>query len=246
MKAFALFVSAFLLINCSQAQNFVRFLTKYEKEVADIYQTDFKYFELVQGKGSVVLIHRFLKDSTKVFEKTVFFDSLGNEIGMNKKEFFESRKIKSVERVDGLLNERSTKTYHENGTLKSEVLFRDGEVLSEDYYNEYGEEMPKPHFSPATPREGMEGWNRYLASNLKYPVEARRGGQQGMVIIVFTLDKEGVIGDPQVFNRGECHESLEKEALRIFIEYPYRWSPAIEYGVAVESEVRLPVRFKLS
>lgn len=246
MRIVILVVFVFFLVRNTQAQNYLRFLNKYDMEIADTSKTDFKYFELVQGQGKVVLIHRFLKDSTKVFERTVLYDSFGNQIGMNKRDFFESKQIKSIERVDNLLDENLTKKFYRNGRLKSEVLLRSGEVVSEKYFASEGGEISKFESGPPNPKDGMEGWNRYLSTQLIYPLEARRSGYQGMVIIVFTLSKEGVIDDPQVFNHGENHESLEKEALKIFKEYPHRWEPAMEDGVPVETVVRLPIRFKLS
>jgi TonB family protein len=246
MRIVILFVFVFFLVSNAQTQNYLRFLNKYDMEVADTSKTDFKYFELVQGQGSVVLIHRFLKDSTKIFEKTVLFDSLGNQTGMSKRDFFESKQIKSIERVDNLVGENLTKKFYRNGVLKSEVFLRDGEVVSEKYYDSEGGEMSKVESGSPSPKDGMEGWNRYISTQLTYPIEARRSGYQGMVIVVFTLSKEGFIDDPQVFNHGENHESLEKEALKIFKEYPHRWEPAMEDGVPVETVVRMPVRFKLS
>ncbi len=245
MRALFLSVSAVFIVFQSHSQNFVRYLNKYDMEISKPQKTEFEYFELVQGQGSVVLIHRFQRDSVKVFEKTVFFDSVGNQLAMNKREFYASKKLKSMERVDYLLDESQKKTFYETGPLRSEVMRREGEAFFEKYYDLQGAEVPKFEQSPPIPKGDMLGWNQYLSTTLQYPLEARRAGHEGMVIVVFTLDKEGVISDPQVFNKGENHQSLEREALRIFEEYPYRWVPAMEEGVPVETVVRLPIRFKL-
>lgn len=241
-----LFLSIFLICDFVKAQNYLRFLGKYGEEVMDTSKTDFTHFELVQGQGNVVLVHRFLKDSTKISEKTVLFDSLGNEIGSSEKVFFASRKTKSLEREDELLREKTTKNFYENGILKSEVLSRDGEVVSEKYYDTDGREIPKPELIPPSPKDGVKGWQKYLASVLRYPQAARNAKAEGKVVLDFVLDEEGVIHDLKVQNRGENHESLEREALRVVEDYPHRWDPAKENGVPVETKVVLPIGFRLN
>ena len=245
MRRLLLFMPIFLLCNFVLAQNYVRFLGKYDFEVEDTSKNDFTHFELIQEKENVILVHRFLKDSTKISENTLLFDSLGNEIGSSKKEFFASMKTKSMERMDEPAKEKFTKTFYENGTLKSEVSLRDGEVTSEKYYNADGGEIPKPEFSPPSPKDGTNGWNKYLGSVLRYPQAARSVKAEGKVIVSFRLDEEGQIHDLTVLNRGENHESLERETLRVVEEYPYPWVPAKENGVPVETKVTLPIAFKL-
>ncbi|WP_084454699.1 energy transducer TonB [Algoriphagus terrigena] len=246
MRRLLFFIPIFLLCNFALAQNYVRFLGKYDIEVKDTSKNDFTHFELIQEQGNVILVHRFLKDSTKIYENTILFDSLGNEIGSSKKEFFASRKTKSMERTDELAKEKSTKTFYENGALKSEVFLRDSEVVSEKYYNVDGAEIPKPEFSSPSPKDGVNGWNKYLASVLRYPQVARNVKAEGTVIVSFRVDEEGQIHDLTVLNRGESHDSLEREALRVVEEYPHRWVPATENGVPIETVVKLPLRFKLS
>ena len=246
MSRLLLFIPLFLICNFITAQNYVRFLGKYDIEVKDTSKNEFTHFELIQSHGNALSIHRFLKDSTKVSENTILFDSLRNEIGWSKKEFFASRKIKSMERTDEQTKEKSTKTFYENGALKSEVFLRDGEVVSEKYYNVDGAEIPKPGFSPPSAKDGVDGWNKYLASVLRYPQVARREKAEGTVVVSFRVDEEGQIHDLTVLNRGENHASLEREALRVVEEYPHRWVPATENGVPIETVVKLPLRFKLS
>ena len=150
-----------------------------------------------------------------------------------------------MERTDELAKEKSSKTFYEDGTLKSEVFLRHGEVIFEKYYNVDGAEIPKPEFSPPSAKDGVNGWNKYLASVLRYPQVARNVRAEGTVVVSFRVDEEGQIHDLTVLNRGENHASLERETLRVVDEYPYPWVSAKENGVPVETKVTIPIAFKL-
>lgn len=236
----------FVILENSQAQNYVRFLDKYGYEVDDAKNSGYAFFELIQSQERMVLLHRFSKDSVKILEKSFLFDSLGNELASSEKEFYATKKTKSVIRKEKLAEEVLAKQFYETGSLKSETLSRKDEVVYEKYFNKAGDEIPKPEFTPASPKGGVKGWNNYLASELRYPSEARASGAEGMIILEFDLDSEGIIKNLTVVNKGENHKSLEMEALRVLEKYPHRWTPALENRIPIESRVKLPLKFKLS
>lgn len=93
------------------------------------------------------------------------------------------------------------------------------------------------------PPGGMEGWNKYLQENLSYPAEAKSMGVEGTVIVVFVINSDGSISDVEVL-RGIGGDA-DEEAVRVVQASP-NWSPAMQKGRAVNSRLRLPVRFKLS
>jgi TonB family protein len=92
------------------------------------------------------------------------------------------------------------------------------------------------------PPGGMEGWNNYLMTNLKYPKEAMELGIEGTVIVVFVINKDGSIRDAEIL-RG-IGGGADEEAIRVVMESP-NWSPAYQRERPVASRMRLPVRFKL-
>lgn len=243
----ALIVFLFFGISAgSNAQNYIRFLDKYGYEVAESSNSGFSFFELIQSQERMVLLHRFSKDSLKISEKSFLFDSLGNELASSEKEFYASKKTKSVIRKDKLAEEVLSKQFYETGILKSEILTKKDSVVYEKYFSIDGLEIPKPELTPASPKDGVKGWTNYLALELRYPSEARASGAEGMVVLEFDLDSEGVIKNLKVVNQGENHKSLELEALRVLEKYPHRWVPALENGVPVETRIKLPLKFKLS
>lgn len=93
------------------------------------------------------------------------------------------------------------------------------------------------------PPGGMAGWTQYLSTNLKYPQEARNMGIEGTVIVVFTINSDGSISNPEIL-RG-IGAGADEEALRVVSESP-NWTPAMQKDTKVNSRMRLPIRFKLS
>lgn len=94
-----------------------------------------------------------------------------------------------------------------------------------------------------TPPGGMEGWNKYLSKNLKYPTQARRMGIEGTVYVVFVVNTDGSIQDVEILRGigGGCDE----EAMRVVRNAP-NWQPGKQRGRPVRVKMRLPIRFKLS
>lgn len=93
------------------------------------------------------------------------------------------------------------------------------------------------------PPGGMSGWNQYLATNLQYPFEARRKGIEGTVIVVFEIYTDGSIRNVEIL-RG-IGGGADQEAIRVVQNSP-RWEPGRQRGRAVNTRMRLPIRFKLA
>ncbi len=83
----------------------------------------------------------------------------------------------------------------------------------------------------------------YLASNVRYPHDARERGIEGTVIIEFIVNKDGTYRDIKIA-RGVC-PSIDLEALRVARKMP-RWKPGKQNGIAVDVMCRQPISFKLA
>ncbi len=83
---------------------------------------------------------------------------------------------------------------------------------------------------------------KYLAMNIKYPVEAQKKGIQGQVICQFIIEKDGKINNVNVI-RG-VNKLLDNEAIRVIQAMP-RWHPGLEKGQPVRVQYTLPINFKL-
>jgi len=83
---------------------------------------------------------------------------------------------------------------------------------------------------------------KYFGGNIKYPAEADSLNIQGVVVIGFTVAKDGSIKDLELIRDigGGCGE----EALRLARLMP-RWKPGMQRGKPVDVAYKLPIRFKL-
>lgn len=91
-------------------------------------------------------------------------------------------------------------------------------------------------------QEGGNSVMKYLAMNIKYPVEAQKQGIQGQVICQFIIEKDGKISNVNVI-RG-VHKILDDEAIRVIKTMP-RWHPGLDKGQPVRVQYTLPINFKL-
>lgn len=89
---------------------------------------------------------------------------------------------------------------------------------------------------------GINAWSRYLNKKLEYPTRAYDLRKEGMVSILFIVDKEGRVTEPVLAQSVEY--SLDEEALRIIRSSP-KWTPAIQDGRQVKSYKKQPIIFKM-
>ncbi len=96
--------------------------------------------------------------------------------------------------------------------------------------------------NPPLPIGGVEGWNQFLASNIRYPALAREIGIEGMVVVGIVVNKEGKITNAKILKGigGGC----DKEALRVINASP-DWEPGQQGGKVVNVRMRLPIYLKL-
>lgn len=112
---------------------------------------------------------------------------------------------------------------------------RKPEKLNGEMVFDVVEDMPKP-------TGGMDGWNKYLKENLRYPEKAREAGIEGTVYITFIVDKEGKLNQPEIL-RG-IGGGADEEAIRLIKNSPL-WIPGMQREQNVNVKMRLPIRFKL-
>ncbi|AFM05395.1 TonB family protein [Bernardetia litoralis DSM 6794] len=98
------------------------------------------------------------------------------------------------------------------------------------------------YFLEAEPKEGIQSFYDYINKNLTYPINAKRKGIEGKVIVSFVINKKGEITDVEVKNDigGGCKE----EAERVIKNSP-KWNPARQRGKTVKTRKMIPIVFKL-
>lgn len=117
-------------------------------------------------------------------------------------------------------------------------------IGSAEGYAQLKKTPPKPEVMPSFPGGAQEMY-KFIYSTIKYPVEARKNGIQGSVVVEFMVDEKGMLSDFLVISGigGGCDE----EAVRTITEMnkSHRWTPAKTNGEPVKAMFTLPVKFIL-
>ena len=108
---------------------------------------------------------------------------------------------------------------------------------------------PEPDFvyvaeEPATFNGGaaVTEFGKYIYKQLRYPEEAVQNGVDGLVVLIFDINKQGELVNARVLSG--VHPSLDNEALRVVRSSP-KWKPARQNGKTVVMRFTFPVRFVL-
>ena len=103
----------------------------------------------------------------------------------------------------------------------------------------------KPFPEGATPPSfpgGEQGLMQFLGSRIRYPEQAKKNNIQGVVALLFVVERDGSVSNIVILHDagGGCAE----EAVRVVKSMP-RWLPGVVDDVPVRVSYTLPVRFKL-
>jgi TonB family protein len=224
----------------------LEYLNHLRYPVLDTSKYDYEYLRIVTEKNGVIHTQIFNLDTVKVYHATTLIDENGNKVSERILGYYSNSEMEYNKRFNFQKEESEEKYFHPSGVLKSEISIHSGELISEIYYAEDGEKIPKPVIEEASPKGGVKGWNSYLAGSLRYPTEARAVKAEGMVILAIDLSEMGEIQNVHVANAEFIHEALWKEAVRVVRAYPHKWEPQKENGNPVSTTIKLPLRFKLS
>ena len=149
--------------------------------------------------------------------------------------------------VRGVINGEWT-YWNGDGKLIRKKTFENGALLSDSVYKE-DSDMPPPKLEMVSVEVessfpgGPDGWMRFLNMNFKYPQSAVNKGIHGTVEVLFIIDKDGAILEPEIVKSVEY--SLDEELLRILQISP-KWVPARIGGNPVKSYKRQPLTYRLS
>jgi protein TonB len=92
---------------------------------------------------------------------------------------------------------------------------------------------------------GEEGLIKFIANNVKYPEDAIKNQIEGMVNLVFVVDKKGHVKDIKIIGE-KLGYGLEEEAIRVIKMTNGMWIPAKKREKNVAVRYRLPLRFQLN
>lgn len=90
---------------------------------------------------------------------------------------------------------------------------------------------------------GIQAFGKFLASNIRYPANAREQKIQGRVIITFIIERDGALSNEKVV-RG-ITDDLNNEALRVIRLSP-NWKPGMQGNRTVRTQYSVPISFTLA
>jgi len=110
--------------------------------------------------------------------------------------------------------------------------------------------VPKPEIKETLPAVGVAQQGAIAQMKLdylsnpapRYPPKARQNGWEGLVVLRVAVNKEGRPFKLEIEHSSD-YDILDQSAMKAVHEWTFR--PAQIGGVAIESSVRVPVRFKL-
>jgi len=97
------------------------------------------------------------------------------------------------------------------------------------------------HTQPTFPG-GVNNFNRYLISNIRYPEQARKSKTNGKVFLSFLVEKNGQLTDIKVLR--SLGKGTDEEAVRVLKASP-KWNPGILNGKPVRTLYNIAVTFNL-
>ncbi|MBP1646141.1 MAG: TonB family protein [Bacteroidetes bacterium] len=90
---------------------------------------------------------------------------------------------------------------------------------------------------------GIDALGQFLASNIKYPQEAKEKKITGKIFLTFVIEKDGSINDIKILR--DIGYGCGEEAKRVVKLMP-KWKPANQKGKNLRQQFLLPVNFNLS
>lgn len=90
---------------------------------------------------------------------------------------------------------------------------------------------------------GREELFKYLAYNVRYPIDAAKNKIEGRVLVTFVVEHDGSISNVNVAN--SVYPSLDKESIRVVSGMP-KWIPGKANGKTVRVKYTIPITFRLS
>ena len=90
---------------------------------------------------------------------------------------------------------------------------------------------------------GVNGFNKFLYKNLKWPDKSGMIDVQGKVFVIFVVEKDGTLSNIHVIK--SLYPEFDAEAIRVMRLSP-KWKPGIQNGRIVRVYYTTPIPFRLT
>jgi TonB family protein len=170
-------------------------------------------------------------------------DYIHGDIDGKDKSYFENGNIKQSTSYTKYNRNGEHLVYRKTGQLKRIDNYENGKFTRGKCFDLAGNDTTYFDYEIAADFPGGRSeMMKFLASEMKYPVNAFKNKIEGKVYLRFIVDTDGSVRDVKI-TRG-INQELDAEAIRAVRNMP-KWSPGMIDGVGVKSYFDLPVNFKL-
>jgi len=90
---------------------------------------------------------------------------------------------------------------------------------------------------------GIEAMNKFIKTNIFYPEEAKKNGEQGNVYVEFVVNASGSVTDVKVVK--SVSPLLDAEAVRVISMMP-NWKPGTHDGKPCSIRYTVPIIFSIT
>ena len=122
----------------------------------------------------------------------------------------------------------------EEETIIEEIIFEEPEEEVDEIFTIVEDQPEYPG--------GINEFYKFVANNMRYPVQARRMGIEGRVFVQFVVQKDGSLEEVQVIKG--IGAGCDEEAVRV-IKKAKNWKPGKQRGRAVKVRMIIPIVFRL-
>ena len=134
--------------------------------------------------------------------------------------------------------------YFPSGNMSAKYLYKEGNIISEEFWNEDGSVQPDKVGANTPPDyyRGIEFFSSDISRMLRYPEDAKMKNIEGRVVLSFIVDYDAKITDVKIVE--SVYPSLDKEAAEA-IKNCGKWIPGKQHNQYVKMRFSIPVIFQL-
>ena len=132
--------------------------------------------------------------------------------------------------------------FHRNGKVSASEMYKDGALISKQYFDEQGNETDTTSKDrPASFIGGLKAWQNYLVKKLYFPTQYKLiNADKAVVVVDAVIDEEGNVTDVAVST--PFHPAFDKIAVEVVRKSP-QWEPAIQHNRKMRHNIRQAVFF---
>jgi TonB family protein len=131
---------------------------------------------------------------------------------------------------------------HKSDSVETITEYKNGKIVSvAGAYKSGAKIYSYVEKAPAFPG-GQEGFGKFIGSNIKYPVEAKKNNIHGKVIVSFVVEKDGSLSEINIVKG--IGSACDEEAINVMKLSP-KWKPGMHNGKAVRVFLSVPINFTL-